>query len=129
MTARALTLGAVFVAHFPEHDPARREQVGPRPAVLVGLPSNVGRPRFPVLLLAPITTFKDQPWVRAAPDLYPVLGAGAGAGGLALASVVLTDQTRALDSSRLTRFLGNLTAQEYAPVASALRGMCGLNGP
>ena len=121
MTAPRLRLGALFVAHFPEHDPAGREQEGPRPCVLVGLPSNVGRPRFPVLLLAPVTTFKAQPWVSAAPELYPVLSAGAG--GLPAASVVLTDQTRALDASRLTRFLGNLTPQEYAPVQAALAGM------
>ena len=127
MTAPRLRLGAVFVAHFPEHDPAGREQEGPRPCVLVGLPSNLGRPRFPVLLLAPVTTFKAQPWVSVAPDLYPVLTAGAA--GLSADSVVLTDQTRALDASRLTRFLGNLTAQQYAPIWAALAGVFELSTP
>ena len=47
MTA-ALTPGVVFVADFPEHDPSGHEQEGPRPAILVGLPTNAGRPRFPV---------------------------------------------------------------------------------
>lgn len=119
MTAPALRLGAVFLAHFPEHDPRGREQEGPRPAVLVGLPTHAGRPRYPVLLLAPVTTFKGQDWASAAPLLYPVLRAGAG--GLDLASVVLTDQTRALDAGRLARFLGNLTPDEYAPIKQALR--------
>ena len=62
MTA-VLTPGAVFVADFPEHDPGGHEQEGPRPAILVGLPTNAGRPRFPVLVLAPVTTFRRQAWV------------------------------------------------------------------
>lgn len=124
MTAPSLALGAVFVAEFPEHDPSGHEQEGPRPAVLVGLPTNAGRPRFPVLLLAPVTTFKGQPWVASAPDLYPVLGAGAG--GLRVPSVALIDQTRALDASRVARYLGALTPQEYAPIQAAVRLVFGL---
>lgn len=121
MTAPALTLGAVFVAEFPEHDPSGREQEGPRPAVLVGLPTNAGRPRFPVLMLAPVTSFKGQPWVAEAPDLYPLLRAGTG--GLRVDSVALMDQTRALDASRVVRYLGALTPQEYAPLHAAARLM------
>ncbi|MEF2279083.1 type II toxin-antitoxin system PemK/MazF family toxin [Deinococcus sp. YIM 134068] len=123
MTAPALTLGAVFVADFPEHDPGGHEQEGPRPAVLVGLPTNAGRPRFPVLMLAPVTTFREQSWV-AAPDLYPVLSAGSG--GLRVPSVVLIDQTRALDASRVARYLGALTPEEYAPIHAAVRLVFGL---
>ena len=119
MTGGGLRLGAVFLANFPEHDPQGREQEGPRPAVLVGFPTNAGRPRYPVLLLAPVTTFKGQDWASTAPDLYPVLPAGAG--GLDLPSVVLTDQTRALDAVRLARFLGTLTPEQYAPIKQALR--------
>lgn len=115
----ALTPGAVFVADFPEHNPSGHEQEGPRPAVLVGLPTNAGRPRFPVLMLAPVTTFRGQAWVTAAPDLYPVLRAGAG--GLRVDSVALVDQTRALDASRVSRYLGTLTPEGYAPVHAAVR--------
>ncbi|WP_211252406.1 type II toxin-antitoxin system PemK/MazF family toxin [Deinococcus marmoris] len=109
----------MFVADFPEHDPSGHEQEGPRPAVLVGLPTNAGRPRFPVLMLAPVTTFRGHAWVTAAPGLYPVLPAGAG--GLRVPSVVLIDQTRALDASRVSRYLGLLTPEEYAPVQAAVR--------
>lgn len=118
MTA-ALTPGAVFVADFPEHDPSGHEQEGLRPAVLVGLPTNAGRPRFPVLMLAPVTTFRGQAWVTAAPGLYPVLQAGAG--GLRVPSVVLIDQTRALDASRVSRYLGLLNSEDYAAVHAAVR--------
>ncbi|MCP2014401.1 mRNA interferase MazF [Deinococcus sp. HSC-46F16] len=118
MTA-ALTPGAVFVADFPEHDPSGHEQEGSRPAVLVGLPTNAGRPRFPVLMLAPATTFRGQAWVTAAPDLCPVLRAGVG--GLRVNSVALVDQTRALDASRVFRYLGTLAPEDYAPVRAAVR--------
>lgn len=113
------------MVRFPEHRPAGHEQEGLRPAVVVGLPTEAGTPRFPVLLMAPVTTFREQGWVAAAPGLYPVLTAGAG--GLPHASVVLTDQIRAVDVGRLTRFLGNLEDMEYAPVHQALHRMFGLN--
>lgn len=122
MTARVLGLGAVFVTEFPEHDPSGREQQGLRPAVVVGLPTNAGPPRFPVLLLAPVATYRAQDWVTAAPDLYPVLSAGTG--GLTAASVVLIDQTRALDASRVRRFLGTLTSDQYAPIHAGLKSIC-----
>jgi mRNA interferase MazF len=122
VTARTLSLGAVFVANFPEHDPNGREQEGPRPAVVVGLPTNAGRPRFPVLLLAPVTTFRGQDWATAASGLYPVLPAGAG--GLTAASIVLIDQTRALDATRVSRFLGMLRPEEYEPVRAGLQLIC-----
>ena len=121
MTAPLLRLGTVFVASFPEHAPGGHEQEGLRPAVVVGLPTQVGRPRFPVLLLAPMTTFRRQAWVSAAPDLYPVLPGGAA--GLPSDSVILLDQTRALDVARLRRWLGQLSASEYAPLSQALRRM------
>ncbi|WP_407571790.1 type II toxin-antitoxin system PemK/MazF family toxin [Deinococcus altitudinis] len=122
MTARVLELGSVFVAEFPEHDPSGREQQGLRPAVVVGLPTNAGPPRFPVLLLAPVTTYRTQDWVTAAPDLYPVLSAGTAS--LTAGSVVLIDQTRALDASRVRRFLGTLTGEQYAPIHEGLRLIC-----
>jgi mRNA interferase MazF len=124
VTPSWLRLGAVVIAEFPEHLPKGREQEGPRPAVLVGLPLLLGRPRFPMLLVAPVTTFRAQHWATGAPALYPVLAAGQG--GLITDSVVLTDQLRALDSPRLIRLLGHLNPDQYAPIRSALRGMCEL---
>lgn len=119
MSTPSLELGAVFLARFPEHDPSGHEQEGPRPAVLVGLPTSAGRPRYPVLMLAPVTTYKGQDWAAAAPGLYPVLKAGTG--GLKAPSVVLIDQTRALDAGRLLRYLGTLPPTEYEPIRQALK--------
>lgn len=119
MTTPSLSLGSVFLTHFPTHDPGGHEQEGPRPAVVVGLPSRAGRPRYPVLWLSPVTTYRRQAWVKAAPELYPILPAGVS--HLSADSVVLVDQTRALDASRLARFLGNLTEEQYAPIHDAVR--------
>lgn len=119
MTAPKLVLGAVFLADFPTHEPTGREQQGPRPAILVGLPTSAGMPRYPVLMLAPVTTHRAQEWAANAPLLYPILPAAAG--GLSADSVVLTDQTRALDAHRLMRYLGSLTPREYAPIRHALK--------
>lgn len=44
-----------------------------------------------------------------------------GAGGLRAESVALIDQTRALDASRVARYLGALTPQEDAPLHAAVR--------
>jgi len=85
----ALTLGAVFVVNFLEHDPSGHEQEGPRPDVLVGLSTSAGQPRFPVLMLAPVTTFRGQTWVTATPNMYPILSLGAG--GLQVQAVALVD--------------------------------------
>lgn len=36
-------------------------------------------------------------------------------------SVALVDQTRALDASRVFRYLGTLAPEDYAPVRAAVR--------
>ena len=51
--------------------PAAMNRKGRAPLCWSGSSTNAGRPRFPVLLLAPVTTFKGQPWVAVAPDLIP----------------------------------------------------------
>ncbi len=116
--------GDVFIARFPQHLPGGHEQEGVRPAVVVGLPKGLGKPRFPVVFLTPLTSHRGQPWAKGAPTLYPVLSSGTA--GLPTASVVLADQTRPLDTSRLARYLGTLTPTEFAPLQTALRNIFGL---
>lgn len=124
MTRPPLELGAVLLVRFPFHTPQGHEQEGPRPAILVGLPANAGPPRYPVLLMTPLTTYRQQNWAAQAPNLYPVLSAKTG--GLTVDSVVLIDQTRALDATRAQALLGQLSPQEYAPIVHALRLTFGL---
>jgi mRNA interferase MazF len=67
--------------------PPGHEQQGGRPVLLVGVPSKLGPARFPMLIVAPVTSDRDQPWAQSAPTLYPRLEVGVG--GLPRSSLVL----------------------------------------
>lgn len=111
----------IVIASFPESDPQGHEQVGTRPAVVLGLPRSLGKPRFDLVLLAPMTTAKTQSWAKRSPKLYPVLESGAG--GLPAPSLVLLDQVRVLDSERIGRHVGTLTTEQYAPILEGVKAM------
>ncbi|SEJ70331.1 mRNA interferase MazF [Deinococcus reticulitermitis] len=113
-------IGDVLKIQFPAARPPGHEQVGTRPAVVVGIPDRLGSPRFPGLIVVPLTTSAGD-YVADAPALYPMFPAGTG--GLTADSVALTDQVRAVSVSRILSRLGTLTPGEYAPVQEALRGM------
>lgn len=116
-----LRLGDVIIVRLPAHRPTGHEQEGHRPAVVVGPLDRLEPPRFPLLVAVPLTTYRQQPWVQAAPGLYPVLETGSG--GLPQASVALLDQIRSLDQTRVLRWLGRLTDAEFTPIREGLRGM------
>ncbi len=101
MSADRLELGDVVTARFPAQDPQGREQEGYRPAVVVGLPELLDRPRFELVFVVPLTTDRPGSWSRSA--LYPRLGAGTG--GLSKDSIVLLEQTRALDTCTTSRYV------------------------
>jgi mRNA interferase MazF len=111
MKPRGPRPGDIYLAEFPEHDPQGREQQGIRPALVLAVPT---KSRFPVILVAPMTTDRDQPWVRPAPHLYTRLPKGIG--GLTTDSILLLDQTRFLDAVRVRRFLGPLEKQQFEAV-------------
>jgi mRNA interferase MazF len=115
---RTFSIGDVVLAKFPEQDPQGREQQGLRPAVVVALPEQIGTPRFPLIVVVPLTTDRGQSWANASPDLYPKLEAGDG--GLISASIVLLDQVRALDVNRVLRFWGTLKNEQYRPIQLGL---------
>lgn len=120
MSATELELGDVVTARFPVHNPHGHEQEGYRPAIVVGLPELVGPPRFGMVLVAPLTTDRGGAWSKSA--LYPRLAAGVG--GLPNDSLVLLEQTRALDTGRMARYLGQLTEAQYRPVKRSLARIC-----
>ncbi len=122
MSAEKLELGDVVTARFPAQDPQGREQEGLRPAVIVGLPKLLGRPRFDLVFVVPLTTDRQGSWSRSA--LYPRLGAGVG--GLSRDSIALLEQTRALDTGRMARYLGQLTGEQYRPIKQGLTRICAL---
>lgn len=121
--ARRLAPGDVLLARFPEPRPSGHEQHGLRPALVVGLPDLLGQPRFPVVLLTPLTTDRRQAWASRSPRLYPRLPAGAG--GLPADSLALLDQTRSLDWERVAGYLGTLPSEVYQPVRDGLHDMLG----
>lgn len=111
-------IGDVLRVQFPAQRPPGHEQVGTRPAVVVGIPDLAGRPRFPALVVVPFTTSAGD-YSQEAPGLYPLYRAGMG--GLTVDSVALVDNVRVLGVSRILDRLGSLTPQEYEPIKQALR--------
>jgi mRNA interferase MazF len=119
--SRLLKLGDVIDTCFPEHDPKGHEQEGYRPAIIVGLPQTLGNPRFPVVLVVPLTSDYNQDWANAAPALYPRLSAGAA--NLRSPSIALLDQVRSLDVFRISKYRGSLTLEQYQPIADGLKAI------
>lgn len=120
---RPLEIGDVVSAMFPAHRPGGHEQEGHRPAVVVGLPQRLGTPRFAALMLAPMTTDRGQDWAQNSPAMYPRYAAGVA--GLRSSSICLLDQTRALDTRRISRYRGALNEDQYRPIRDALRTIFG----
>lgn len=118
-------LGDVVAAAFPVRQPRGHEQEGMRPSVVVGLPDRLGVERFPMLVVVPFTTFKNQLWVMSAPALYPRFTAGAG--GLKMASVALLDQVVAIDATRIRSIQGKLEAEQYDLLHSGLARIFGFS--
>jgi mRNA interferase MazF len=116
-----LSVGDVIVAALPEQVPPGREQKGYRPVIVVGVPEALGTPRYPMLLVIPLTTNRGQSWAMDCPALYPVLAVGEGA--LPTSSIALLDQVRSLDKSRVKRYIGTLTPQQYQPILNGLSKM------
>jgi mRNA interferase MazF len=114
--AGSLSVGAVILVALPSNQPRGREQEGRRPAIIVGLP--IGETRYPMAVVLPMTTATGS-WADRNPDLYYRLNAGMA--GLTRDSVVLTDQIRAIDITRISGYLGSLTATQYEPIAIALK--------
>ena len=52
---RPLQLGDVIMVDLPSYSRGR-EQTGIRPAIVVGLPTLWGKPRYPMLVIVPMTT-------------------------------------------------------------------------
>ncbi len=116
-------IGWVLRANLAQRIPPGHEQEGLRPVIVVGLPSLAGSPRYPVIVVVPLTTDKGQKWVQNSPMLYPRLPAGAG--GLPIDSVVLLDQIQIIDASRLVLKVGELKKSEMGSITEGLKKIMG----
>jgi mRNA interferase MazF len=119
MTTRPLKIGDIVTARFPEQQPQGREQEGYRPAIVVGFPHLLGTPRFPVIIVVPMTTYRSQSWADNSPDLYPVFPAGIAS--LKSPSIALLDQIRAIDARRIVNYRGSLTTEQYQIIEDGLK--------
>ena len=110
--------GDVIRVAIPRHVPPGPEQEGTRPVVVVGRPDSVGIPRFPLVVVVPLTSQYGS-WADRSPHLYPHLAGGTA--GLPNDSVALLDQVRSVDADRIQGYLGTLTRAEYAPFRTGLQ--------
>jgi mRNA interferase MazF len=123
--ANLVGFGDILLISLPSHAPPGHEQEGMRPAVVVGLPERAGEPRYPTVLVVPLTT-QEGVWSKKAPVLYPRIRAGAG--GLPRPFIVLLDQLRSVDVRRVSRYLGSLTGDELQPIHDGLQQIFGITG-
>ena len=119
MTEHILQIGDVVTAKFPSQNPSGREQEGYRPAIVVGIPSRLGKLRFPLVFVVPMTTDRGQEWADINPNLYVRFSAGIA--GLKSPSIALLDQVRAIDIYRIVAYRGSLTPQQYEAIAESLQ--------
>ena len=119
MTKHILQIGDVVTAKFPSQNPSGREQEGYRPAIVVGIPSRLGKLRFPLVFVVPMTTDRGQEWADINSNLYVRFSAGIA--GLKSPSIALLDQVRAIDIYRIVAYRGSLTPQQYEEIAESLQ--------
>lgn len=117
-----LQVRAVVLVNFPAQIPPGREQENTRPAVIVALPNVTGITRFSLVIVVPLTTQQGD-WAPRNSTLYPQLQAGMG--NIRYDSTVLLDQIRAVDIKRVLGYRGDLTAEEYQPIANGLKAVFG----
>jgi mRNA interferase MazF len=96
-----------------------QEHSGRRPCVVIGDSAIAAHQRFPLLLIAPLTS------TQLTGLLYPEL-APSSWNGLTKTSYVLVDHLRSIDKQRVIKTYGGLNAAELAAVDKALRALLGL---
>jgi mRNA interferase MazF len=105
---------SIWFFELPDMEPAGHEQVKPRPCIVVGNPAEIQRPRFPVVMVVPLTT-------AVLPDLplYPRLEAGVG--GLNAPATAMIDQMRVVGLARVRFRIGELADPDMRPIIAGLR--------
>lgn len=108
--------GDVYLVNL---DPAVGSEIKKtRPAVIIQ--NDIGNTYSPVTIVAAITSFRDD-------DLYPTeVRIAAKEGGLASDSIVLLNQLRTIDKSRLIKKIGILSGATMVRVDAALQASLGL---
>ena len=87
------------------------EQGGKRPVVVIQ--NNIGNVHSPTLIVATITTKQDK---RKYPTHYPIKENPA----FTEPSVIMLEQLRTIDKSRIDNYLGKVTPREMVAIEKAL---------
>ncbi|MDR1748239.1 MAG: type II toxin-antitoxin system PemK/MazF family toxin [Spirochaetaceae bacterium] len=113
---REIRRGDIYYAGL---DPAvGSEQGGARPVLIVS--NNLGNRHGPIVIVAAITSRMTK---HRLPTHVPVCGE---VKGLYKDSIVLLEQVRAIDRSRLQEYLGKMSEADMAAVDSAIEVSLGL---
>ena len=96
------------------------EQGGIRPVVIIQ--NDIGNLHSPTVIVAAVTTRQKK---AALPVHVRITAAES---GLARDSVVLTEQVRTLEKTRLSRYMGSLSAEKLKAVEAALSVSLAMDG-
>jgi len=114
-------VGWILRVNLEKRVPSGHEQEGVRPVVVIGVPAKIGKPRYPMLIIVPLTTDRNAKWSEGSPLLYPRIPAGSG--GIQNDSLALLDQIRAVDVSRVVAKAGELSDVALKPILNGLKHM------
>jgi mRNA interferase MazF len=112
-------VGWILRINLEKRVPSGHEQEGVRPVVVIGVPAKIGKPRYPMLIIVPLTTDRNATWSERSPLLYPRIPAGSG--GIQSDSLALLDQIRAVDVSRVVAKAGELADSEMKAIYNGLK--------
>ncbi|MBR1585639.1 MAG: type II toxin-antitoxin system PemK/MazF family toxin [Clostridia bacterium] len=108
--------------YFANLDPVvGSEQGGVRPVLIIQ--NDLGNRFSPTVIILPLTSKTGKAPLRTHVPLLPPQG------GIRRPSVILCEQVRTLEKSRLTRRLGRLTNEKMALVEKALAAAVGVEDP
>lgn len=99
--------------YFADLDPVvGSEQGGKRPVLIIQ--NDLGNRFSPTVIVLPLTSSRNKAPLPTHVPLLPPQG------GIRRPSVILCEQVRTLEKSRLSRYLGRLTREKLALVEQAL---------
>lgn len=110
-----ITRGDVFFADLGQG--AGSEQSGSRPVIV--LQNNIGNRHSPTVIVAPLTSKRKK--TLPTHVLVPKLG------GLQYDSLVLTEQIRVIDRSRMGRYVGQVCNELQSKIDKALAVSLGMS--
>ena len=111
-----IEIGAIIAINLPTRIPSGHEQEGLRPALVIGLPEYLDSPRFPTIVVIPLTT-KIGDWSK---DNKLYIQIQKGEGNIRKNSLLLIDQILSVDINRINGYIGTINNKKILEVKSLL---------